>query len=84
MLVIEVDGDQHAEAHTYDSRRDEYMRGQGYRVLRFWNNDVLANMDGVWQMIVSEINSRTSCGGTPHPNLPPQGGKGLTGQGGEG
>ncbi len=56
MLVIEVDGGQHAEAHAYDSRRDDFMRGQGYRILRFWNNDVLANMDGVWQTIVKEIN----------------------------
>jgi very-short-patch-repair endonuclease len=75
MLVIEVDGGQHAEARAYDSRRDDFMRGQGYRVVRFWNNDVLRNIDGVWQTIVSEINSAASCGGTPHPNLPPQGGK---------
>ena len=77
-LVIEVDGGQHADAYAYDSRRDDYMRGQGYRVLRFWNNDVLGNMDGVWQVIVSEISNPASCGVTPHPNLPPQGGKELT------
>jgi very-short-patch-repair endonuclease len=46
LIVIEVDGGQHAEARAYDSRRDEYMRGQGFRVLRFWNNEVLSNMDG--------------------------------------
>ena len=78
MLVIEVDGGQHADAYAYDSRRDDYMRGQGYRVLRFWNNDVLGNMEGVWQVIVSEISNPASCGVTPHPNLPPQGGKELT------
>ena len=77
MLVIEVDGGQHAEARAYDSRRDDVMRGQGYRILRFWNNEVLGNMDGVWRTIVAEINSQASCGVTPHPNLPPQGGKGL-------
>jgi very-short-patch-repair endonuclease len=77
MLVIEVDGGQHADARAYDTRRDDFMRGQGYRILRFWNNEVLSNMDGVWQMIVAEINHDTSCDGTPHPNLPPQGGKGL-------
>jgi very-short-patch-repair endonuclease len=77
MLVIEVDGGQHAEACAYDSRRDDFMRGQGYRVLRFWNNEVLSNIDGVWQVIVAEINSHASCRVTPHPNLPPQGGKGL-------
>jgi very-short-patch-repair endonuclease len=78
MLVVEVDGGQHAEARSYDSRRDDFMHGQGYRVLRFWNNEVLANIDGVWQVIVAKINHPESYGGTPHPNLPPQGGKGLT------
>ena len=77
MLVIEVDGGQHAETRAYDSRRDDFMRGQGYRILRFWNNDVLNNMDGVWQTIIAEINSPAPCGVTPHPDLPPQGGKGF-------
>ena len=54
------------------------MRGQGYRILRFWNNEVLGNMDGVWQVIAAEINYTGSCDGTRHPDLPPQGGKGLT------
>jgi hypothetical protein len=54
------------------------MRGQGYRILRFWNNDVLGNMDGAWQVIAAELNAKELCGGTPHPNLPPQGGKELT------
>ena len=47
MLVIDVDGGQHAEARTYDSHRDDFMRGQGYRIVRFWNNEVLGNIDGV-------------------------------------
>jgi very-short-patch-repair endonuclease len=64
MLVIEVDGGQHADAAAYDSRRDEFMRGQGYRILRFWNNDVLGNPEGVWDVIASEINSPKSCGPT--------------------
>jgi very-short-patch-repair endonuclease len=75
-IVIEVDGGQHADARAYDSRRDEYMLGQGFRVLRFWNNEVLSNMDGVWETIASEIKDKQPCGVTPHPNLPPQGGKG--------
>jgi very-short-patch-repair endonuclease len=76
MLVIEVDGGQHADARAYDSQRDDFMRGQGYRILRFWNNEVLGNMDGLWDTIVAEISIHASCGVTPHPNLPPQGGKG--------
>jgi very-short-patch-repair endonuclease len=55
LIVIEVDGGQHAEARAYDARRDDYMRGQGFRVLRFWNNDVLSNMEGVWEMIAAEF-----------------------------
>jgi len=54
-IIIEVDGGQHAEARAYDARRDDYMRGQGFRVLRFWNNDVLGNMEGVWNTIVAEL-----------------------------
>src|SRR5262245_56875064 len=78
MLVIEVDGGPQLDARAYDSRRDDYIRGQGYRILRFWNNDVLGNMDGVWDVIAAEINNYASCRVTPHPDLPPQGGKGLT------
>jgi very-short-patch-repair endonuclease/Holliday junction resolvase-like predicted endonuclease len=46
-LVIEVDGGQHAEAAEADARRTFYLENQGYRVIRFWNNDLLANMEGV-------------------------------------
>ena len=50
-LVIELDGGQHAETVSYDSERTRYIEVRGYRVLRFWNNDVLSNLEGV----VSEI-----------------------------
>jgi very-short-patch-repair endonuclease len=49
-LIIEVDGGQHADSPG-DRRRDEWLRGEGFRVLRFWNNDVLKNTDGVLEMI---------------------------------
>jgi len=58
LLVIEVDGGQHAEARAYDSVRDDFMRGQGFRVLRFWNNDVLGNMEGVFETILSALNAK--------------------------
>src|SRR5256885_16739453 len=45
-LIIEVDGGQHAES-ARDRRRDAYLVSEGYRVLRVWNNDVLANREGV-------------------------------------
>ncbi|MDQ0249248.1 very-short-patch-repair endonuclease [Sphingomonas kyeonggiensis] len=46
-LIIEVDGGQHAEAVEYDARRTRFIESEGYRVLRFWNNDVLENAEGV-------------------------------------
>ncbi|MCW2244120.1 endonuclease domain-containing protein [Azospirillum canadense] len=45
-LVIEVDGGQHADS-AYDAARDRHLRLHGWRVLRFWNNDVLSNPEGV-------------------------------------
>ena len=46
-LIVEVDGGQHANAAEYDAARNHFLKQQGYRVLRFWNNDVLANTEGV-------------------------------------
>jgi very-short-patch-repair endonuclease len=45
-LVIEVDGGQHAESDR-DKARDDFLASNGLRVLRFWNRDVLVNLDGV-------------------------------------
>jgi very-short-patch-repair endonuclease len=47
-LIIEVDGGQHADSSS-DKVRDEWLTSHNYRVMRFWNNDVLKNMDGVLQ-----------------------------------
>jgi len=46
-LVIEVDGGQHAEQVAYDRQRDEWLRSQGFTVLRFWNNEVTQQLEGV-------------------------------------
>jgi very-short-patch-repair endonuclease len=40
-LIVELDGSQHVEQSAYDARRDSFLRSRGFRVLRFWNNDVL-------------------------------------------
>ena len=53
-LVIEVDGGQHAES-ARDRVRDEYLRGDGFHVLRFWNSDVITNSDGVLITILREL-----------------------------
>jgi very-short-patch-repair endonuclease len=50
LVVIEVDGGQHSGS-ARDEARDRYLRTQGYRVMRFWNNDVLSNIDGVLTVI---------------------------------
>jgi very-short-patch-repair endonuclease len=50
LVVVEVDGGQHAESRR-DEVRDRYLRQQGYRVMRFWNNDVLSNIEGVLSAI---------------------------------
>lgn len=68
-LIVEVDGGQHAGSTT-DAIRDRWFADQGYRVLRFWNNDVLGNMQGVLGAILESANS-------PLPNPPPSRGRGL-------
>jgi very-short-patch-repair endonuclease len=52
--VIEVDGGQHAESAA-DAVRDARLVAEGYRVLRFWNNDVLGNLEGVLLTIQLEL-----------------------------
>jgi len=46
-LVIELDGGQHVEQCAYDAKRDKWLAEQEFKVLRFWNNEVLANLEGV-------------------------------------
>jgi very-short-patch-repair endonuclease len=53
-LIVEVDGGQHNESAT-DAIRDRRLMDEGYRVLRFWNNDVLGNTEGVLLMIQAEL-----------------------------
>ena len=66
-LVVELDGGQHAESPE-DRHRDRTLCALGYRVLRIWNNDVIENLDGVLQRLLSELEKRPS----PHP-LPASG-----------
>jgi very-short-patch-repair endonuclease len=54
-LIIEVDGGQHSPDR--DAVRTEFLNGEGYRVLRFWNNDVLQNLDGVLVTISAALPS---------------------------
>ena len=57
-LVIEVDGDSHDLTGAYDERRDAFLRQEGYRVLRFLNEDVRDHLDGVLQQIDAALGER--------------------------
>jgi very-short-patch-repair endonuclease len=57
-LIVELDGSQHAKQMTYDANRDAYLRHYGYRVLRFWNGDVMARMDNVLETIFEALQSK--------------------------
>ncbi|MDW8279538.1 MAG: endonuclease domain-containing protein [Anaerolineales bacterium] len=50
-LIIELDGSQHLEQKEYDEQRTRYLNALGYRVIRFWNNEVMTDMDGVIRAI---------------------------------
>lgn len=50
-LIIEIDGSQHAEQETYDIQRAGFFESRGLRVLRFWNNEINANLEGVMTRI---------------------------------
>jgi very-short-patch-repair endonuclease len=55
-LIVEVDGGQHADSKS-DLVRDRWLAEHRYRVLRFWNNDVMANTDGVLETIATALNA---------------------------
>jgi very-short-patch-repair endonuclease len=62
-LIVELDGGQHDENKEKNSERTAILESMGYFVLRFWNNDVIRNTDGVLQEILSTIGR--------HPDKPP-------------
>jgi len=70
-LIVEADGGQHAES-IIDDRRTAFVESKGYRVLRFWNNDIFENEEGVLTSILNALQA-------PLPNpSPAEGGRGLT------
>jgi very-short-patch-repair endonuclease len=56
-LIVELDGGQHAEQRRYDARRTEFLATQGFKVIRFWDNDALTQTDAVLEMILHELAS---------------------------
>ena len=71
-LVVEVDGGQHASAVARDAARTRKLEARGWRVIRFWNSDVMSNLDGVLETIVAELQKLPSSP-RPSPPLAPQG-----------
>ena len=59
-VIIELDGDQHGESRYEDYVRDEYLRGRGFRVLRFSNFEVLREIDGVLEVILRALKATRS------------------------
>jgi very-short-patch-repair endonuclease len=54
-LIIELDGGQHADQQTHDAQRSEFLRSEGFAVIRFWNHEVLANIEAVLQVIYQRL-----------------------------
>lgn len=77
-LVIELDGGQHASRMDEDKKRTEILTGQGYQVLRFWNNEVLRDTNGVLEVILGALKEN------PSPPLSPPRGRGERLAGGHG
>ena len=76
--IVEADGGQHSEQAEYDNRRDDWLRSQGFTVLRFWNNDILNNIEGILEVIWKACQSgRASSTPPPHTNPSPARGEGL-------
>ena len=70
-LVIELDGGQHVERGAYDQKRDRALEAKGFRVLRFWDDQVFKQTEAVLEVILNALHLDR-----PHPNFPPQAGEG--------
>ena len=73
-LIVELDGGQHSEER--DAARTDALEAQGWAVLRFWNNEVLENLEGVLTSVLSVLEQRAKEGTRPSPNPLPQAGEG--------
>ena len=69
-LVIEVDGGQHAENEELDIQRSAYLNKMGYRVLRFWNNEVLQETEAVLTAIFAILGNGKQNSPSPQPSPP--------------
>jgi very-short-patch-repair endonuclease len=70
-IIIEADGGQHAQEKGKDEERTEWLNSQGFTVLRFWNNEILTNIEGVVEVIRSHCTGDSNV--SPLPDPLPQG-----------
>ena len=69
-LVIEIDGGQHAESRRYDDKRTRFIEVRGFKVLRFWNDEMLQRTEAVLTVIYEALSTAAP---HPHPNPLPKG-----------
>jgi len=65
-LIVEIDGGQHDRSSPREAERSGFLQNQGYRILRFWNNEVLANIDSVHETTAEELSRLTATQTLPH------------------
>jgi very-short-patch-repair endonuclease len=65
-LIVEIDGGQHDRLSRLEIERSGFLQNEGYRILRFWNNEVLENLDGVHRAIADELSRITPTQTLPH------------------
>jgi very-short-patch-repair endonuclease len=75
-LIIELDGGQHADRSIADTQRTKVLEAMGYLVLRYWNNDVMQNIDGVLEDIYAALERHRP--EPPHPHPLPSGERELS------
>ncbi len=71
MLIVEADGGQHADRADEDAERTRHLTALGYRMLRFWNDDILLRTDNVLEAVIRALEAH------PHPNPLPPAGEGV-------
>ena len=71
-VIVELDGGQHVQNVGYDEQRDRLIEAQGFRILRFWDNQVFQETQAVLEQIMRALEAIS-----PHPNLPPQAREGM-------
>src|SRR5262245_54504204 len=66
-LAVELDGGQHAMTEARDRERDTWLKQRGVTVLRFWNSDVIENLDGVLEVIAAKVSELNQVSDRSHP-----------------